>query len=177
MTDSSSSSFENLFLRLKELSNEEITSLVRDLENEEKRLSKKRRNLHRQIDSLKTYISRKFLKKLNTEMEEKLLVRVAEMLTTPLRSIPMEVLSEEKEVDINVPDDFSKLDFEELEKIYHDLRREEAKVSYRRRVIQGKIDILKSEIIARLESTLEIPDKTTEDLIKRISKILSSKGF
>lgn len=177
MTDSASSSFENLFLRLRELSNEQITSLVSNLENEEKRLSKKRKNLHHQIDSIKTYISRKFLKKLNTDMEEKLLIRVAEMLTVSSRSIPMEVLGEEKEIDINLPEDFSKLNFEELEILYNNMRREEAKVSYRRRVIQGKIDILKSEIIARLESTLELPDKSTEDLVKRISRILSSKGF
>lgn len=173
MTDS----FENLFLHLRELSNEQIASLVSELEKEEKRLSKKRKDLHAKIDSLKSYISQKFLKELNTDIEEKLLVKVAEMLSSTSRTIPIEVLSDEEETEVDIPEDYSKLDFEQLEKLFNDLRKEEAKVSYRRRVIQGKIDILKNELLARLESTFEPSDESTEDLIKRITKILSSKGF
>ena len=42
---------------------------------------------------------------------------------------------------------------EELKKLIDDLEREEREVSYRRRLLHGKIDILRAELVVRLQSS------------------------
>ena len=49
--------------------------------------------------------------------------------------------------------DFSKLSDAELKKLIDDLEQEENEISYRRRLLHGKIDILKAELVARLQKT------------------------
>jgi hypothetical protein len=39
----------------------------------------------------------------------------------------------------------------DLKKMIHDLKEEEQDISYRRRLLHGKIDILKAELVARLQ--------------------------
>jgi len=63
----------------------------------------------------------------------------------------------------------------ELRMMIEDLRREEEAVSYRRRVLHGRIDILRAELVARLKSQ----HQAGEDLIsgsdfERLIDILSS---
>ena len=50
---------------------------------------------------------------------------------------------------INLPT----LSDEDLKKLIDELTREEQEVSYRRRVLHGKIDILRAELVARLKET------------------------
>ncbi len=42
---------------------------------------------------------------------------------------------------------------DELKKLIDELKAEEAEVSYRRRLLHGKIDILRAELVARLQKT------------------------
>jgi hypothetical protein len=61
------------------------------------------------------------------------------------------------DLDHNVPDDVL-LDLgektnDELRGLLDDLYAEEQRVSYRRRVLHGKIDILRSELVRRLKGT------------------------
>ena len=49
--------------------------------------------------------------------------------------------------------DLAKLSDDDLKKLIHDLTREEQEVSYRRRLLHGKIDILRAEAVARLQVT------------------------
>ena len=42
---------------------------------------------------------------------------------------------------------------EELKQLIDEYTREEQEVSYRRRILHGKIDILKAELVARLQKT------------------------
>ena len=42
---------------------------------------------------------------------------------------------------------------EELKALIDDLEREEREVSYRRRLLHGKIDILRAELVVRLQSS------------------------
>jgi len=63
----------------------------------------------------------------------------------------------------------------ELRMMIEDLRREEEAVSYRRRVLHGRIDILRAELVTRLKSQ----HQAGEDLISgsefdRLIDILSS---
>ncbi len=49
--------------------------------------------------------------------------------------------------------DLATLSDEELKKQIDELTREEQEVSYRRRILHGKIDILRAELVARLQRT------------------------
>lgn len=49
--------------------------------------------------------------------------------------------------------DLTTLSDEDLKKLIDDLTAEEQEVSYRRRLLHGKIDILRAELVARLRKT------------------------
>ncbi len=49
--------------------------------------------------------------------------------------------------------DLATLSDEDLKKLIDDLTHEEQEVSYRRRLLHGKIDILRAELVARLHET------------------------
>jgi hypothetical protein len=49
--------------------------------------------------------------------------------------------------------DLASLSDPELKQLIEDLRKEENEVSYRRRILHGKIDILRAELVARLQKT------------------------
>ena len=49
--------------------------------------------------------------------------------------------------------DLGSLSDEELKKLKDELEAEEREVSYRRRILHGKIDILRAELVARLQQS------------------------
>ena len=49
--------------------------------------------------------------------------------------------------------DLAKLSDHDLKQLINDLTREENEVSYQRRLLHGKIDILRAELVARLQKT------------------------
>jgi len=49
--------------------------------------------------------------------------------------------------------DFATMSDEDLKRLIDDYTREEQEVSYRRRILHGKIDILRAELVARLQKT------------------------
>jgi hypothetical protein len=49
--------------------------------------------------------------------------------------------------------DLATLSDEDLKKLIDELKHEEHEVSYRRRLLHGKIDILRAELVARLKVT------------------------
>jgi CO dehydrogenase/acetyl-CoA synthase alpha subunit len=49
--------------------------------------------------------------------------------------------------------DLATLSDEDLKKVIDELTQEEQEVSYRRRLLHGKIDILRAELVARLHQT------------------------
>ena len=49
--------------------------------------------------------------------------------------------------------DLATLSDEDLKKLIDELTREEQDVSYRRRLLHGKIDILRAELVSRLQKT------------------------
>ena len=71
--------------------------------------------------------------------------------------------------------DLGSLSDQELKKLKDDLEAQEREVSYERRILHGKIDILRAELVARLQrsggkSVLEEVD------IARLTEILSGKS-
>ena len=64
---------------------------------------------------------------------------------------------------------------DQLKQLIEDLEQEDREVSYRRRLLHGKIDILRAELVARLQrsggrSVLEQVD------VDRLTAILTGKG-
>jgi len=70
--------------------------------------------------------------------------------------------------------DLGSLSDEELKQLKDDLEAQEREVSYQRRVLHGKIDILRAEIVARLQRTggLQALDEVDVD---RLTDILTGR--
>jgi len=71
--------------------------------------------------------------------------------------------------------DLGSLTDEQLKQLKDDLEAEEREVSYRRRILHGKIDILRAEYVARLQRTggRTVLDEVDVD---RLSEILAGKS-
>jgi hypothetical protein len=68
--------------------------------------------------------------------------------------------------------DLATLSIEELKQLISELEEEENEISYQRRLLHGKIDILRAELVARQkggEAALTVD-------IQRLSEILSGKA-
>ncbi len=71
--------------------------------------------------------------------------------------------------------DLASVSDDELKKLIEDLTREEQEVSYRRRILHGKIDILRAELVARLQKSggKSVLDKVDVD---ELTDILTGKA-
>jgi hypothetical protein len=70
--------------------------------------------------------------------------------------------------------DLSTLSDTELRNLIDELEREENEISYRRRILHGKIDILRAELVARLKAEGET--ELGELDLSRLAAILSHKS-
>jgi chaperonin cofactor prefoldin len=64
---------------------------------------------------------------------------------------------------------------EELKKLKEDLEAQERELSYQRRVLHGKIDILRAEIVARLQQSGGLAALDELD-VDRLTEILTGKS-
>ena len=71
--------------------------------------------------------------------------------------------------------DLGSLSDEELKKLKDELEAEEREVSYRRRILHGKIDILRAELVSRLQRSggRSILDEVD---VARLTEILTGKS-
>ena len=71
--------------------------------------------------------------------------------------------------------DLASLSDAELKTLIDELTREEQEVSYRRRILHGKIDILRAELVARLQKSggRSVLDQVDVD---RLTEILAGKA-
>ena len=73
--------------------------------------------------------------------------------------------------------DLASLSDDELKQLIEDLMREEEEVSYRRRILHGKIDILRAERTARLQKSVGAGASPLEDIdVEKLTAILTSKA-
>ncbi len=70
--------------------------------------------------------------------------------------------------------DLAKLSDAELKKLIRTLEEEENEISYRRRLLHGKLDILRSELVARLQSRGE--GELGQVDLERLTEILAGKA-
>jgi hypothetical protein len=71
--------------------------------------------------------------------------------------------------------DLGSLSDEELKQLKDDLEAQEREFSYQRRVLHGQIDILRAEIVARLQRTGGQSALDALD-VDRLTEILAGKG-
>jgi len=73
--------------------------------------------------------------------------------------------------------DLGKLSDEELRDLINRLMEEERKVSYERRILHGKIDILRAEWQARLKQRVDEGESPLREVdVDRLAEILASKS-
>jgi hypothetical protein len=72
--------------------------------------------------------------------------------------------------------DLGSLTDQELKDLIHQLTDEEVEISYRRRILHGKIDILRAELVNRLRKKHERGDDIlTGDDVARLTDILAGR--
>jgi hypothetical protein len=72
--------------------------------------------------------------------------------------------------------DLASLSDDELRALIAELKQEEDELSYRRRLLHGKIDILRAELVARLQKSVEGGEASLATDIDRLTEILASKA-
>ncbi len=129
------------------LSDDDLRTRIRELEQEEDTISFRRRVLHGRIDILRA----EHVARLRRQMSEAGTVAAHEpaRLERPIYEGTGEV-PEEHELD-PLPD-LATLSDDELRTMIHDLEREEDDISLRRRFLHGQIDILRAARYQRLRS-------------------------
>ena len=70
--------------------------------------------------------------------------------------------------------DLAGLSDSELKSLIHELEAQENEISYRRRLLHGKLDILRAELVARLQKKGE--GELGQVDIDRLSEILAGKA-
>jgi hypothetical protein len=166
------SEIEKALLSLESVDEEKIREYIDILEKEEKRLSEKRKKLHRAIDSAREEILAR-LSQAKKKASEDVYAKAVERLLNPIFGTPDDLMSR-KESDLEIKEELSGLNFDELEEYYQTLRDEEALVSFKRRMVQGKIDILKNHLLLRLSATETV---SNEEFAKKLARLLTEKGF
>jgi hypothetical protein len=71
--------------------------------------------------------------------------------------------------------DLSTLTDDDLRTMIRELEREEDDISFRRRVLHGRIDILRAELVARLREQVSAGEAKLAD-VERLSEILAGKA-
>lgn len=73
--------------------------------------------------------------------------------------------------------DLATLSDSDLKELIDDLQREEQEVSYRRRLLHGKIDILRAELVARLQRQVGAGESPLSEVdVDRLTEILAGKA-
>jgi hypothetical protein len=73
--------------------------------------------------------------------------------------------------------DIATLSDSDLKELIDDLQHEEQEVSYRRRILHGKIDILRAELVARLQRQVGAGESPLSEVdVDRLTEILAGKS-
>ena len=83
------------------------------------------------------------------------------------------------EQDINeVLTTLSEKNQEDLKRILNELLAEEERLSYRRRILHGRIDIVREELVTRMKGQAQSGEllRETQDIVDKLSEILAKEG-
>jgi hypothetical protein len=137
------------FPDLVSISDDDIYRLLAELEQEEEQVSYRRRRLHGQIDMLR--LERTSRLRRHVEAGDAVVPsaeKVAEAVTRP--DEPLEDVTPEPLEPEPIPDPASLSD-DELQVLLRKLEHDEGEISFHRRILHGRIDILRAERMARAQ--------------------------
>ena len=92
-----------------------------------------------------------------------------------MRTVRCNSLHSDRKAHVEIFPDLGSLSDEELKQLKDDLEAQERELSYQRRVLHGKIDILRAEIVARLQRTGGVQALDEID-VDRLTDILTGKA-
>jgi len=72
--------------------------------------------------------------------------------------------------------DLATLSDDKLRALIADSKKEEDELSYKRRLLHGKIDILRAELVARLQKSVESGEGALSADIEKLTEILATKA-
>lgn len=170
--DKKFSEIEKALLSLESLDEEKLREYINILQAEEKRLSEKRKDLFKAIDLAREEILKR-LSGMKKKASSDIYIKAVENILNPMKGVPKDLISKE-ETEIEFREDLDKMEFEELEKYYLKMRDEEALVSFKRRIVQGKIDILRNHLLLRQAET---ETASSEEFARKLARLLTEKGF
>jgi hypothetical protein len=84
-------------------------------------------------------------------------------------------MTDEERATVDPLPDLSTLTDDDLRAMIRELEREEDEISFRRRVLHGRIDILRAELVARLREQVSAGEAKLAD-VGRLSEILAGKA-
>jgi hypothetical protein len=154
------------FPDLASISDDEIHDQLRELEREEERVSTRRRRLHAQIDALR--LERTVRLRRHVEAGDDLgadAATVARAVTRPDETL--EDVSPESVEPEPIPEPSSLLEGD-LRDLLGRLEHEEGELSFHRRILHGRIDILRAERMARAQRGHLDLDKLREVLAENL---------
>jgi anti-sigma-K factor RsiG len=94
---------------------------------------------------------------------------------TPLRDYCFTQFTFEERPPVEPLPDLTTLTDDDLRVMIRDLEKEEDEISFRRRVLHGRIDILRAELVARLREQVSAGEAQLAD-VGRLSEILTAKA-
>jgi hypothetical protein len=81
------------------------------------------------------------------------------------------------EADVEPLPDFATLSDQDLKRLIDEYTKEEQEISYRRRLLHGKIDILRAELVARLQRQVGAGEGPLSEVdVDRLTEILAGKA-
>jgi hypothetical protein len=81
-------------------------------------------------------------------------------------------MTDEERATVDALPDLTTLTDDDLRTMIRELEREEDDISFRRRVLHGRIDILRAELVARLREQVSAGEAKLAD-VERLSEILA----
>jgi hypothetical protein len=84
------------------------------------------------------------------------------------------MMTDEERAMVEALPDLSTLTDDDLRTMIRELEREEDDISFRRRVLHGRIDILRAELVARLREQVSAGEAKLAD-VERLSEILAAR--
>ena len=154
------------FPDLASISDDEIHDQLRALEGEEERVSYRRRRLHAQIDALR--LERTVRLRRHVEAGDAVAADAATVAQAVARpDDPLEDVSPESAEPEPIPEP-SSLSDADLRALLVKLEHEEGELSFHRRILHGRIDILRAERMARAQRGHLDLDKLREVLAENL---------
>lgn len=164
----------------------ELKGLIGDLAGEEQEISYSRRILHGKIDLLRAELVNRLRARHDAGKEsitDADVAQLTELITaTESEAAPGGPLADSdagssKASDSEPFPDLGALNDVDLKELIRKLTEEERQISYQRRILHGKIDILRAELVNRMRTQREEGQATiTGEDIEQLTEILSGKA-